>query len=63
MIPFKFKFSNPNFLARSIVTELLESFLSVEEAFRLGGPDGPTTEQEAVDTMRKVGNSNLATAL
>jgi hypothetical protein len=35
--------------------DLLERFLSVEENFKLGGPEGPSTEQEAIDKLRKVG--------
>ncbi len=37
-----------------VVQDLLQRFLEVEEKFRLGGSDGPGTEQEAIDTMRKV---------
>lgn len=37
-----------------VVVELLERFLEVEECFRLGGAAGPTTEQEAVEALRKV---------
>eukprot|EP00200_Dunaliella_tertiolecta_P012627 CAMPEP_0202373002 /NCGR_PEP_ID=MMETSP1127-20130417/4091_1 /ASSEMBLY_ACC=CAM_ASM_000462 /TAXON_ID=3047 /ORGANISM="Dunaliella tertiolecta, Strain CCMP1320" /LENGTH=2753 /DNA_ID=CAMNT_0048969731 /DNA_START=204 /DNA_END=8465 /DNA_ORIENTATION=+ len=42
--------------ARSVVAGLLDAFLDVEEKFKLtaeSGSDKPTTEQEAVDAMRK----------
>jgi len=41
----------------SVVSGLLDAFLDVEEEFKLTaepGSDNPTTEQEAVDVMRKV---------
>ena len=41
--------------ARACVRELLNEFLSIEESFKLGGSTGITTEQEAIDSMRKVG--------
>jgi len=40
-----------------VVSGLLDAFLDVEERFKLTaepGSDRPTTEQEAVDAMRKV---------
>ena len=40
-----------------MVAGLLDAFLDVEEKFKITsepGSDGPTTEQEAVDMMRKV---------
>ncbi len=40
--------------ARRVAQGLLQRFLEVEERFRLGGADGPGTEQEVVDAMRKV---------
>lgn len=39
----------------SVVAGFLDAFLDVEEGFKLTSVDCPTTEQEAVDAMRKVG--------
>ncbi|GLC69098.1 hypothetical protein PLESTF_000789000 [Pleodorina starrii] len=53
--------------ARSVVSDLLESFLSVEEAFsaarRDAGDPGVTTDQEAIDALRKKHAGKLSVVL
>ncbi|GFR43976.1 hypothetical protein Agub_g5120, partial [Astrephomene gubernaculifera] len=53
--------------ARSVVSELLEGFLAVEEAFtaarRHAGDPGVTTDQEAIDALRKQHAGKLSVVL